>query len=206
MNNKLKKILFGLGIIGIIIVISTTFLFIYTRYIQPEPTLNWLDVFRPQLQNEQPKEVTKPDIAKLQAGSCLVFEEKNCDVTVSTSSPPTIYQNKDLITFNASWNVPTGTVIFAPFAGEIVFLSVTLKEEASRDILGLLGESGESWQSFMIFAYYDFKPLVEQGQKVKAGDPLVQVVDREIKLEFASSLQSQQIDETNKWYNLLVGK
>jgi len=58
----------------------------------------------------------------------------------------------------------------------------------------------------MIFAYYDFKPLVEQGQKVKAGDPLVQVVDREIKLEFASSLQSQQIDETNKWYNLLVGK
>jgi len=123
----------------------------------------------------------------------------------SSSSPPTIIREQDQILFNASWNVPTGTVIFAPFAGEIVFLSVTLKEEASRDILGLLGESGESWQSFMIFAYYDFKPLVEQGQKVKAGDPLVQVVDREIKLEFASSLQSQQIDETNKWYNLLVG-
>jgi len=197
MNNKLKKILFGLGIIGIIIVISTTFLFIYTRYIQPEPTFNWLDVFRFEPQNEQLKEVTKPDIAKFQLSYCLVFEEKNCDVAVSTSSPPTII--RDEISFNASWNVPAGTTIFAPFDGEVVFLFATPQGE---DNLLLNKRNGEKWESLVINTKYDFSPMVEIGQSVTKGQPLVQTThDIELMLVFASDLESRQVYE---WYSLLV--
>lgn len=124
--------------------------------------------------------------------------------------------------FVVGWNVPVGTVIFAPFEGRVTQTTLS-PPDGSAKLMGVevfQSSTGDWVKATLRFSAiaHNLELLVEKGTEVKPGDPIAKVTSSKIieavdvakygnfslLLHFSTTDLSDQ--RFYEWYDLLVGK
>ena len=99
-------------------------------------------------------------------GLCAVLPAKYCD----QGQPVTYPDNQTYLGFN----VPSSTIIYAPFAGKFSASGVA-KSNSSLNVYGsVMGNYNSNSTATLFYFMGEFKPLVKSGSEVGAGQPVAE--------------------------------
>jgi len=157
----------------------------------------------------EPKQITLPVAEPAISPPAVVEKEEEVPVVLEAiglepkyfgkgyaPSPPIIRNN--LLLFGVAWDVPIGTVIFAPFEGMVIRTSRSLPDGESLMSVQVFQPATDEWENASLrfaVAAYKIELLTEEGIEVKQGDPIA-------KLALSEAIEPL-LKEYNRSFNLV---